>query len=138
MEKSIGDFDRKIDPRFSFRNRIAILKLQSRSRSRSKTIPEKSLTDFRFTTGSRFFRLNQSTNIFSMAKTGSTPTSRPVHTSHGPVGSGEDQHDGSATIRSRIRPTTISPAHDRQGIRAGSTVDPRGKIVYSFTNNEYL
>jgi hypothetical protein len=49
------------------RNRIPILKLQSRSRSRSKTVPEKPVTDFHLITGSRFSRLNRSTNVFSRA-----------------------------------------------------------------------
>jgi hypothetical protein len=46
VRKSISDFDLKIDPRFTFSNRSAILKLQSRSRSRSKTVPEKPVIDF--------------------------------------------------------------------------------------------
>jgi hypothetical protein len=41
-EKSISDFDLKIDKRFSFRSRVPVLKLQSRSRSRSKTNPDQS------------------------------------------------------------------------------------------------
>ena len=39
----------------SFRNRILILKIQSRSRSRSKTVPEKSVTDFHFKIDQRFW-----------------------------------------------------------------------------------
>ena len=48
--------EREIGSWFSFTNRIPILKLQSRSRSRSKTFPEKSVIDFHFAIGSRFSR----------------------------------------------------------------------------------
>ena len=41
VQKSITDFEIKIDQRFSFRNRSAIFRSKSRSRSRSKTLPGK-------------------------------------------------------------------------------------------------
>jgi len=50
--------------------------------------------------------------------------------------------DGSGTNRSRVRPTTTRPAPPRRmrptWKETGPDLDPRGKIVYSFVNNEYL
>jgi hypothetical protein len=46
VRKSISDFQIKIDPRFYFFNRDPIFRSKSRSRSLSKTVPEKSMIDF--------------------------------------------------------------------------------------------
>jgi hypothetical protein len=69
MGKPISDFDLKIDLRFSFRNRIPVLRMQSRSRSRSKTNPDRPRSDFDRRTGSRLFRSYVGTESF-------TPVSR--------------------------------------------------------------
>ena len=45
-QKSISDFQKKIGSRNFFSDRSAIFSCKSRSRSRSKTIPEKSVSDF--------------------------------------------------------------------------------------------
>jgi len=60
VRKSIRVFDLKIDPRFTFSNRSAILKLQSRSRSRLKTVPEKPQIDFHLRIAPRFPDQNRS------------------------------------------------------------------------------
>jgi hypothetical protein len=54
VRKSITDFHFKINQRFYFFNHDPIFRSKSRSRSRSKTIPEKSISDFRIKIGSRF------------------------------------------------------------------------------------
>jgi hypothetical protein len=54
VRKSITGFQIKIDQRFYFFNCDPIFRSKSRSQSRSKTIPEKSISDFHFIIGSRF------------------------------------------------------------------------------------
>jgi hypothetical protein len=73
--RSECDFFRKIDQRFLLFNRDPIFIFKSRSRSRSKTVPEKSLIDFHVHIGSRIFSFQPDPDVHFLLLKGTGITS---------------------------------------------------------------